>query len=82
MSNLNNSRVQEAKRAILDYFLDRDTPPAGAVKQVSFAPLQARYRGGYFQQAFNQLIADGCIEMSELPGWVVLTDKGYEQARI
>ena len=71
----------EARHAILLKFRALETVPEGIANTIAFIDLRTRYKGGYFHEALQQLVADGCIEIIRNGRFLQLTAKGFNAAR-
>ena len=79
-TDLHPRHLDSARSAILNRFLEHNTPPNGIAKFPAFFDLSNQYRGGYFVAALQQLANEGCIEIGT-GRFIRLTRQGYEAAR-
>jgi hypothetical protein len=73
---LNETRVNEARMAILQQFLDRDIGPNGVAPLFFFQDELNTYRGGYFEEAMQKLMIEQWVEIDILKRFR-LTEAGY-----
>ena len=80
MKTLNPHHLNEARAAILDRFVELNTPPEGIANIHQFSDLMVKFTDGYFEGAFQDLLGEHRIEWTSPGRFVKLTTKGYEEA--
>ena len=77
---LEPQQLTNARRAILDRFVQLKTEPNAMANIHLFTEIRANCQNGYWQAAIAQLATDKCIKHAKAGLFLRLMPKGYNEA--